>query len=172
MKKPINNLILVIIAAFCVTGLFNPVKAFAQYGGNAYQQPQNIPSVKAKLAGTDFDVMLARTNQEKMKGFMFFWDIPETTAMLFVYNYDHQMHFWMKNTRIPLDIVFFSSDLKVVEWIENMQPGYGKYEASLPHYSSKGKARHALELKAGMIKKLGIKVGDRLEIPLIMLYSE
>ena len=53
-----------------------------------------------------------------------------------------------------------------------MVPGYGKPAYRLPHYASKGEAKYALELKAGSIEELNIKIGDKLEIPLILLYCE
>lgn len=172
MKKRINIPILIIFAVFFVASLAFPVKSTAQYRSGYYYQPQVLPTVKATLANTELDIMLARTYLQKQQGFMFYEEIANNTGMLFVYNQDHLMHFWMKNTIVPLDLVFLSSELKVVEWIENMKPGFGKPENTLPHYSSTQPARYALELKAGMVKKLGIKIGDKLEIPLIMLYSE
>ncbi|MFZ5951692.1 MAG: hypothetical protein ACOYXC_13360, partial [Candidatus Rifleibacteriota bacterium] len=60
----------------------------------------------------------------------------------------------------------------VSEYIEAMQPGYGQLPSRLPRYLSQMPAQYALELKGGMIKKAGIKVGDRLDIPVTMLYSE
>lgn len=145
---------------------------FVTFAQGYNEIPQRLPTVKAKLAGHDFRIMLARTNYQKAKGLMFYYYLPEDEGMLFVYRYSQQMSFWMKNTRIPLDLVFFSSDLKVTEWIENMTPGYGKNDTFLMHYKSVGYAKYALELKAGTVKKLGIKKGDELEIPKALLYSE
>lgn len=103
---------------------------------------------------------------------MFYETLPENEGMLFVYSSPRIMSFWMYNTRIPLDLVFFSDQLTVTEWIESMQPGYGTVPTLLPRYVSQLEAQYALELNAGAIKKLGIKVGDSLEIPLTLLYSD
>lgn len=135
-------------------------------------QPQKLPLVKAKLAGKELNLMLARTAFEKAKGLMFYKDLPSDWGMLFIYDYPHVMSFWMKNTIIPLDLIFFSNDLRVTELIKNMAPGKGKRDANLPHYSSKEPAVYALELNAGSIEKFGIKVGDKLEIPFMLLYSD
>lgn len=140
--------------------------------GQDLYQPQKLPLAKAKLAGKELSLMLARTGFEKAKGLMFYKDLPDNWGMLFVYDQPHLMSFWMKNTIIPLDLIFFSKDLKVTEWVKNMTPGYGKRDASLQRYSSKEPAVYALELNAGSIEKFGIKVGDKLEIPLMLLYSD
>ena len=81
------------------------------------------------------------------------------------------MSFWMKNTIIPLDLVFISSDLKITEWILNMKPGYGALESELEHYVSEKQARYAIELNAGVVEKIGLKVGDKLEVSPMFLYN-
>lgn len=167
MKKTIYNTL--IFSVWLVLSLITSDCLFAQ---KAYEQPQYLYSVKARLANAEFNIMLARTQYEKAKGLMFHQEIASDTGMLFVYDYSHIMSFWMKNTRIPLDLVFFSEDLKVTEYIKNMIPGYGKPERNLPHYTSKEPAMYALELKAGTIDNLGIKIGDTLAIPLTLLYSK
>lgn len=134
--------------------------------------PQTVTTSEANLSGQKLNIMLARTETEKAKGLMFFESLPENAGMLFVYNTPRVMSFWMKNTMIPLDLVFFSENLEITEWIEGMVPGYGKTDASLPRYVSKLPAQYALELNAGSIARLGLKKGDRLEIPLTLLYSD
>lgn len=133
---------------------------------------QVLPETSASLAGHNLNIMLARTFDEKAMGLMFYEKLEENRGMLFIYSAPRLMSFWMKNTMIPLDLVFFSENLEITEWIEGMEPGYGKSEASLPHYRATEPAQYALELNAGMIKKLGLKKGDRLEIPITLLYSD
>lgn len=103
---------------------------------------------------------------------MYYDFLAENHGMLFVYQTPRTMSFWMKNTKIPLDLVFFSDTLEITEWIENMQPGYGKPENLLPRYTSQSPAQYALELPAGSIVRLGLKTGDRLDIPVTLLYSD
>ncbi len=133
---------------------------------------QVLPETAATLSGTSLNIMLARTYEEKALGLMYYPSLEENRGMLFVYSAPRSMSFWMKNTMIPLDLIFFSPDLEITEWIKNMQPGYGSPEVTLPRYKSTGPAQYALELNAGMIDKLGLKVGDRLDIPLTLLYSD
>ena len=135
-------------------------------------QPQHLPYVKAILKNHKFNIALARTPAERMKGLMFCNKLKSNEAMLFVYSYPRKMIFWMKNTKIPLDLVFFSPELQVTEWIENMRPGYGKSDSELPRYPSKEPAQYALELPVGTIKKLHLEPGDMLKIPLTFLFSE
>ncbi|MGM0598585.1 MAG: DUF192 domain-containing protein [Candidatus Rifleibacteriota bacterium] len=135
-------------------------------------QGQKLPFYEAELAGNKLELMLARTHAEKSAGLMFYEDLPEKTGMLFVYSSPRIMSFWMYNTRIPLDLIFFSNDLMVTEWVKTMKPGFGKNPSELPRYLSENPAQYALELKAGSIEKLGISIGDRLDIPITLLYSE
>lgn len=155
-----------------IFNLLNSI-VFAQYRYlPELYQPQNLPKVEAKLADKKLNLMLARTDYQKAKGLMFYKEIASDTGMLFIYNTPHKMSFWMMNTRIPLDLIFFSKDLVVTEYIKDMKPGYGINPNLLPHYDSKGDAQYALELKSGCIDEFQIKIGDRLEIPQILLYSD
>lgn len=136
------------------------------------QAPQQLPKVDASLAGHSLKIMLARSANEKSQGLMFYETLAEDEGMLFVYSEPRQMSFWMYNTKIELDIVFFSPDLQITEFIRSMQPGFGKSPNQLPRYVSEHPAQYALELKAGTIDRLGLQTGDRLEIPITMLYSD
>jgi len=60
-------------------------------------------------------VELAETNQEKKKGLMFRDELAENQGMLFIFNQEGKHSFWMKNTKIPLDIVFINKDLEIVD---------------------------------------------------------
>lgn len=133
---------------------------------------QTVQAAEATLAGHRLTIWLARTYPEKAKGLMYVDSIAENQGMLFIYEAPQIMSFWMKNTRIPLDLVFFTKNLEINGWIKDMQPGYGLPERSLAHYVSELPAQYALELKAGSIERLALKHGDRLEIPLTLLYSD
>ena len=175
MKKHfIKILIFVTFALIVILGCSHSSTASAQhrYRDPSLYEPQVLPSVEAKLNGHSLKIMLARSDFEKAKGLMFYRELASDTGMLFVYNYSHKMSFWMMNTRIPLDLIFFSEDLTVSEYIKNMVPGYGKRSDTLPQYDSKFPARYALELNAGSVEELDIKIGDKLEIPQIFLYSD
>lgn len=135
-------------------------------------KPQTLPQVVGELNGHRINIALARTVLQRTKGLMFAKSLDENKGMLFVYKAPKMMVFWMKNTKIPLDLVFFSPDLQITECIEGMVPGFGKKESELPRYSAKYPAQYALELPAGSIRKFELKPGDVLKIPLTFLYSE
>lgn len=173
MKNIIHKYMFFLNAVFFLVFSLFQSPVFGQYSQpNQRYKPQILPYVDSKLGDNSLKLMIARTNYERAKGYMFYDEIASQTGMLFVFDQPHKMSFWMMNTKVPLDLVFFSEDLKVTEWIDNMVPGYGMHPSRLPHYSSKKDAKYALELKAGSIKELDIKIGDKLEIPLILLYCE
>ena len=161
----------VFVCAFCCSCSAQPHGNYSHatvFAG----QPQTVHEVNGSLAGHQLSVMLARTDVEKMLGLMFFEHLEDDKAMLFVYNSPRPMSFWMKNTKIPLDLIFFSENLEITEWIENMQPGFGKPDHQLEYYQSVMPAQYALEMAAGSVKRLNLKPGDRLVVPVTLLYSE
>ncbi len=174
MKKQILQLLYLFLTAVVIWGCNSSNSASAQYKYQdpSFYEPQVLQTVDAQINGHNLKLMLAKSDFEKAKGLMFYKKLSSDTGMLFVYNYSHKMTFWMMNTRIPLDLIFFSEDLKVTEYIKRMEPGYGKKTDALPHYNSNEPARYALELNAGSIEELDIKIGDKLEIPQILLYSD
>ncbi|HNV72003.1 MAG TPA: DUF192 domain-containing protein [Candidatus Ozemobacteraceae bacterium] len=132
---------------------------------------QRLPHHEARLGTHPLRIMLARSLEEKMQGLMYFTHLDQDEGMLFVYPQTQRMAFWMKNTLIPLDLVFFNERLQVTEWIEGMQPGGQKPDHALPRYTSRGPARYALELSEGSVRRLGIQSGQQLDIPLVLLFS-
>ncbi len=100
-------------------------------------------------------VEVARTLQEKSKGLCCRDSLPENHGMLFVYDQPGDYGFWMKNTRIALDIYWINTNKEIV-YIENsVQPD------SFPKtFRSLKPAHYVLETSAGYAKKHGIKVGD------------
>ena len=140
-------------------------------GAASLPDHQDLPLVEAMLATQPLRIMVARTDAEKRQGLMFFTDLPADQGMLFVYDTPQQMSFWMKNTYIPLDLVFFDEDLRVTEMIRGMVPGNGVPDHLLPHYRSSRAAQYALELASGSIAAFGIEPGDTLAIPLTHLFA-
>ena len=120
--------------------------------------PQSLPTVKMKIGDRTFDLEVAKTSEQQAIGLMKRDSMPENHGMIFVFEDEHMLEFWMKDTRIPLDIIYTDGTGKVV-WVQTMQP----YDLST--VSSQVPAQYAIELNAGMGKKLGIKIGDVLDIP-------
>jgi uncharacterized protein len=102
-----------------------------------------------------FRVEVVRDERDRNRGLMFRQSLPENGGMLFDYNPPQQISFWMKNTYIPLDIIFIGADGRIIRVAEMTTP------LSLEPIPSGGVARGVLEIKGGMSAKLGIKAGDQ-----------
>ena len=110
-----------------------------------------------------FSVELVDTQDKRALGLMFRDSMPDDHGMLFVFPGETRRSFWMKNTRIPLDIFYFDSNLTLVSVAENTPPCRSP---ECPTYPSDGPARYVLELNAGKAAELGAKPGDVLELHL------
>jgi uncharacterized membrane protein (UPF0127 family) len=119
------------------------------------------PSVE--LRGKNFGVELADTQQEQALGLMFRDEMPANQGMLFIFPNEAPRSFWMKNTRIPLDIMYFDKDLKLVSISADTQPCK---VSRCPSYPSITPAMYVLELNAGKASELGVELGDRLTLKL------
>jgi len=100
-------------------------------------------------------VEVADTDQSRVMGLMNRKSVPEGTGMLFVFDRDQVLTFWMKNTLVPLSIAYISSDGRIVD-ILDMEP------ESLKPVASSRSVRYALEVPQGYFSKVGIREGDRL----------
>ena len=115
------------------------------------------------LKGQRFTVELAETTEQQALGLMFRDSMADDHGMLFLFPTESRRRFWMKNTRIPLDIMYFDKDLKLVSISADTPPCR---VSNCPSYPSKAPAQYVLELNAGMAAKLGVEVGDQLELDL------
>ena len=97
--------------------------------------------------------------EEFARGLMFRTHLPWNAGMLFAYDDEETRRFWMKNTLIPLDMVFFDSSSKIIDIKENVPPCK---QEECPTYPSKEPAQYVLEVNAGFVQEKGIKLGDRL----------
>jgi len=104
----------------------------------------------------EFDVYLARRFEQQKRGLMFVREMPQTTGMLFIYEGDGLHSMWMKNTYIPLDIVFARSDGTVSSISRDTVP------LTLNSHRSTEPVRYVLELNAGTARRLDIGSNSRL----------
>lgn len=101
-----------------------------------------------------FDVFVAKSNPQKMRGLMFVRELPQQNGMLFIYR-DTAVHsMWMKNTYIPLDILFIRGDGSVSSIARNTEP------LSLKSISATEPVNYVLELNAGVTQRLAIDAGS------------
>ena len=115
------------------------------------------------LKNERFVVELADTSEKQALGLMFREQMPDDHGMLFLFPGEATRSFWMKNTRIPLDIFYFDEELKLVSVAENTKPCRTQ---RCPSYPSTAPAKYVLELNAGKAAELGVKTGDILELHL------
>jgi uncharacterized membrane protein (UPF0127 family) len=109
------------------------------------------------INGTDIKAQLARTDSEKAQGLMNRRALAKNSGMLFIYDTEEERAFWMKDTFIPLDIIFMDKDKKVVSVSANAKPNQTE-----ELYYSNGKAMYVLELNAGKAEELDIKTGKQI----------
>ena len=115
---------------------------------------QDVLVVSASSACYRFDIFLALTREQQRRGLMFVRELPSTSGMLFVYPEEMTLSIWMKNTFIPLDIVFAGADGRISSIYKDATP------QSLKSMSSKEPASYVLELNAGVTDALGIGPGS------------
>ena len=113
-----------------------------------------------RLRGQVFRLEIARTRDERTRGLMNRESLPADAAMLFVFESESPLAFWMKNTLIPLDILYLDSAGAVVD-IQTMLPEPGVADSDLRRYPSAAPSRYAVEMKAGLAVMYEFDVGDR-----------
>ena len=114
-----------------------------------------------KLHGQTFSVELATTDAERQHGLMDRTTLGADHGMLFVFASSAPQAFWMKNTLIPLDILYFDDARKLVSMQLDVPPCRAD---PCPIYPSHAAARYVLELSAGTARRIGAKPGDQLTI--------
>lgn len=130
---------------------------FAVSASAAELQPLEIVT---KSGVQVFTVEVAKTEQERATGLMYRKELPEGRGMLFDFSPEQQVSMWMKNTFIPLDMIFVRSDGRILRIAENTTP---QSEKIIP---SGGLVKGVIEVAGGTAKKLGIAPGDRVGHPL------
>lgn len=105
-------------------------------------------------------IEIAETGEEKARGLMFRTSLPDTSGMLFPYAQPQELTMWMKNTYIPLDMVFIKSDGTVHRIEVRTEP------LSERVIGSKGDVSAVLELAGGASERIGLKAGDKVVHPL------
>jgi uncharacterized membrane protein (UPF0127 family) len=104
-----------------------------------------------------FEIYIATSDAQRARGLMFVRNLPKTTGMLFIYATDMHWSMWMKNTLIPLDILFIRSDGTVSSIAYETEP------QSLQSIVALEPVRYVLELNAGVAEALSINQYSRIE---------
>lgn len=108
------------------------------------------------------NIEVASAPADWAKGLMYRSSLDQNAGMLFIFPYESKQAFWMKNTLIPLDIIFISKDKKVVDVKENFQP-CPTSKIICPAYGPENPAMYVLEVNASYCAKHNIKIGDEIK---------
>ena len=114
----------------------------------------------AEVKGKRYTVELAETPEARERGLMFRRELAPDAGILFIHDDMEPLAYWMKNTYIPLDILYFDQDRRLVSAQLGVLP-CGR-QPQCPIYPSAGPAKYVLELNAGQAATLGLKPGDEL----------
>ena len=150
---------LLVAAVVVMLGTSLPVAA-----ENAMRSPDYATTKIQLLPAPDrqpitFDVRLATTPAQQAYGLMFSPPLAARSGMLFIFAKDKPRSFWMKNTPISLDLLFFASDGRLVNIIANTEP------FSLTARKSQKAAQYVLEIAGGEAARLGLGPLTRLHLP-------
>lgn len=127
---------------------------------------RNLKNYNAKLQIFDrdsnkiasFKIAIAKSDEQKMYGLMNLNKLPKEYGMLFPFKESQVVMMWMKNTDIPLDMIFIDADNEIASIAENAKPH------SLEFISSQREVKFVLEINAGLAKELGIEVRQTVQI--------
>lgn len=111
--------------------------------------------------GRAFRLELARTPEERARGYMFREKVGREEGMLFLFDRTDFHPFWMKNCRVPLDLIWLDEEFRVVHLELEVPPCSAD---PCPGYFPMSKARYALEVRSGMAGKSGLRIGDPIRV--------
>lgn len=109
---------------------------------------------KTKKNIKKIDIEIANTPKEKETGLMYRRTMPETAGMLFPFDRFKPAFFWMRNTYMPLDMIFVDKDMKIVKIQKNAEP---LSDRRIPVHRE---TMYTIEVNAGFCEKQGIAIGD------------
>jgi uncharacterized membrane protein (UPF0127 family) len=141
-------------------GLILLIAAGASIADDSIDLNRIFPRSRLQIATPDarlhsFEIWVAEDDARRARGLMFVRELGDNEGMLFIYPQEHPVAMWMKNTYIPLDMLFVSADGRVAHVVENTEP------ESLTTIESKVPVLAVIELKAGTAARLKIRPGAR-----------
>ncbi len=156
-------LILIFVFELFFGGLVSHV-SLPDIQANVFYGSEVARNSSVRFSKVQFGVEVARTATQRTRGLMFRKNLAQDQGMLFVFDDDAVRNFWMKNTLIPLDMIFVDKDGKVVSIQANALPCNEQVAKICPNYSSLVPARYVLEINAGLALSHAIRPGSRMDI--------
>lgn len=160
--SPVPALVILFNAA-AVAGGAAGCAAGSTFGG--------LDAEAVSIHGERFNLLVAADDPTRIRGLQDRLEILPDGGMIFVYPDAAPRWFWMPNCLVDIDVIFLDAETRVTAThTMKAEPPRGAgesvlaYRARLPYYSSVSPAQYAIELKAGMIERLGVTVGDTIEL--------
>lgn len=157
-KGTLRSRILVIAALLAISAAALSCSAQQAPGAETDKPNPTLKKVTLVSGQTQVVVEVAATETERNRGLMFRKTLADGKGMLFVFDTDQRVSFWMKNTSLPLSLAYLASDGTILQVLD-LAP------FSEEPRPSERSIRYALEVPQGWFAKVGLKPGDRFEIP-------
>lgn len=160
MFKSIFLPIIAVCAFIILVGLLNQGKL------NKFIKTKDTNSTTDKIIvinDKEIKVEVAKTNEERAKGLSNRNILDENSGMIFVFNKNSKPSFWMKDTKIPLDIIWIKDD-KIVAINKNVEPEPNKNDSQLKKYPAPSGIDFVLEVNGGFSDKNNISAGDKVDL--------
>jgi uncharacterized membrane protein (UPF0127 family) len=141
----------ILCALFTACSTSQPTPVGNDAGEAAFRIPVSIASAGGEVT---FQAEIADTPEERNRGLMFRESMGDREGMLFLFHDEQPRSFWMRNTLIPLDMIFVRTDRTILGIVENAEP---KTETSR---AVEGASQFVLEINGGLSQQLGIAAGQ------------
>ncbi len=132
---------------------------------NSFENESSINFEQGKVIFLDqnitFNIEVARTERQKNLGLMYRKQLHLNNGMLFVFEQEQKQRVWMKDTLIPLDVIFISKQGEIVSVTKDLQPCI---KNNCRVFVSTKNAKYMLEVNAGAVKKNGVEIGQQLSL--------
>lgn len=148
-----------ILIAYGVLVVVVVILAFAKFNGTNLIPSFGVSKASVTINNTKYSVEVANDDKTRQIGLSGKKSLDQNKGMLFVFPKKDKYGFWMKNTLIPLDMIFINDD-KVVHIVKNAKPEK-EVEGALPIYTTPNEANYVLEVNAGEADKNKFKNGDK-----------
>lgn len=130
-------------------------------------QLDELQLVKIKIGTHEFNCWVMDTEAKRAEGMMFLKneDFKDNDSMIFVFKQPQELGFWMQNTLVDLDIAYVNERKTIIRAVTMKALD----ETSVP---SKGPAKYAIEFRGGLFNRIGIRAGQKVEIPATVVAKE
>lgn len=156
---------LVVLLAILIITVISAVIIINEDRENVRHQLNDLETTNLTIFNSEtgeehsFEVWVAQSPEQRQKGLMFVEEMNRDSGMVFVYDEEDHRSFWMKNTLIPLDIIFIDEEGFIIN-INEARTELNLEEHELSRHSSNSPAKYVLELNKGVSNELNISEGD------------